>query len=225
MDDQRFGMALRAARLKRGWSQRALAVRARVSDATVSRLERGLADSLALATIRRVAAVLDVWVGLVARSRGGDLERVADAAHAALAEVAIALLCALGWEVRPEVSFSVWGERGVVDIVAWHASSRSLLLVELKTRIVDIGQLLATLDRRQRLGSEIAEPFGWKPATISTVLILSDRATNHRRVAAHRAVFDAALPDGGRRVRAWLAAPSAGLRGLMYLADRHPRKH
>lgn len=225
MDDQRFGMALRAARLRRGWSQRFVAIQARVSDATVSRLERGLADSLTLATIRRVAAVLDVYVGLLARSRAGDLERVADAAHATLAEAAVAFLRALGWDVRPEISFSIWGERGVVDLVGWHAATRSLVLVELKTRVVDIGHLLATLDRRHRLGLDIARSMGWEPATISTVLILADSATNHRRVAAHRALFDAALPTSGRRVRAWLAAPSGSIRGLTYLADRHPGKH
>ena len=32
------------------------------------------------------------------------------------------------WIVEPEVSFSIYGERGVIDILAWHPTSRILLL-------------------------------------------------------------------------------------------------
>ena len=44
-----------------------------------------------------------------------------------------------GWVVRPEVSFSIYGERGVIDFIAWHAVRRALLLIELKTELVDVG--------------------------------------------------------------------------------------
>lgn len=35
----------------------------------------------------------------------------------------------------PEVSFSIYGQRGVIDILAWHAATRSLLVIELKTEM------------------------------------------------------------------------------------------
>jgi ribosome-binding protein aMBF1 (putative translation factor) len=41
MDDQRFGSAVRAVRQRRGWRQADLAEAARVSMATISRVERG----------------------------------------------------------------------------------------------------------------------------------------------------------------------------------------
>ena len=57
------------------------------------------------------------------------------------------------------------GERGVIDVVVWHADSRSLLLIELKTRIVDVSALMATMDVRRRVARRIARDHGWDPAT------------------------------------------------------------
>jgi hypothetical protein len=41
-----------------------------------------------------------------------------DAAHGRLGESVTRWLVAAGWEVRPEVSFSRWGERGAIDLLA-----------------------------------------------------------------------------------------------------------
>ena len=54
------------------------------------------------------------------------------------------------WIARPEVSFSIYGERGVIDLLAWHAATRSLLVVELKTELIDLQDLVSVLDRKRR---------------------------------------------------------------------------
>jgi transcriptional regulator with XRE-family HTH domain len=221
VDDQRFGAALRAARIRRGWRQRDLASAARVSDVTVSRIERGHLDGLTIGIVRQVAAALEVRVETLPRSRSADLDRIANARHAALAEAVLARLSrAPGWEVRPEVSFSIFGERGIVDILGWHATRRALLVVELKTEIVDVGELLGTLDRKRRLGREIAAPLRWSPAAVGAWLIVAEGMTNRRRIDAHRATFRAALPSDGRRARAWMAEPVGELRALTFFSHR-----
>ena len=58
------------------------------------------------------------------------------ARHAALAEAVVADLVARGWAVRPEVTFSSWGERGSIDLLAYHPALR-LLVIDLKTELVD----------------------------------------------------------------------------------------
>lgn len=218
MDDQRFGMALRAARSRRGWTQVEVARRAGVGRTTVSRLERGLLDASRVGVVRRVSKALEIYVALVARSRGGEVDRLADRDHAALAEAFVRWLVALGWEVRPEVAFFYRGERGIVDLVAWHAPTRSLLLIELKTRIVEVGRLLMVLEQRHRLGREIAASLGWMPATVSSVLVLLETVSNHRRLAEHRELFRASLPVDGRSVRPWLKRPGEAIRGVMFLS-------
>ena len=134
MDDQRVGAAFRAVRLRRRWRQSDVAVKAGVSRGTVSALERGHLERMPLATIRSVARVLDVRIDVVARWRGADLHRLLNARHSALAEsVARFLVGSPPWLSRPEVSFSVYGERGVIDILAFHPPTGALLVIELKT--------------------------------------------------------------------------------------------
>lgn len=223
MDDLRFGAAIRAARVRRGWRQSDLAAAAGVSESTVSRLERGHIDTLQVRTVRAIARILDIRVEMLPRSRGADLDRLLNARHTALTEAVVRWWSGFGaWTMRPEPSFAHFGERGVIDIVGWHPGRQALLQVELKTDVVDSGELLGTLDRRRRLGRAIVEPLGWEPAVVSTLLVIGESSANRDRVRALRATFDAALPHRSAAVRRYLQDPGGELRGLMFFADRHP---
>ena len=194
-----------------------------ISDSTVSRLERGHFETLSLRVIRAVAAVLDVRIELLPRSRGGDLDRLVNAHHAALAETVIRWLSGFaGWEVRPEVSFSYYGERGVIDLLAWHSATRSLLVIELKTDLVDVGELLGTFDRKLRNAARIAAALGWDALTVSGLLIIAESDSNRRKLDAHRETFGAALPGRVMAVRRWLRDPAGSIRALMFFSNRHP---
>jgi len=216
MEDLRFGGVIRAVRIKRGWRQSDLAKASRVSRATISRIERGHMDALALKTIRRIAAALDVRVDLTPRWRAGELDRLLNAKHSQLHE-AVARWFGdelPAWVLRPEVSFAIYVERGVIDIVAWHAASRSLLVIELKTDIVDVNELIGTLDRKRRLAPQIVAPFGWVPNTVSVWLVVAEGRTNRRRIAAHEAMLRAAFPADGRTIGSWLHDPAGEIAAL-----------
>jgi transcriptional regulator with XRE-family HTH domain len=162
MDDQRFGATIRAIRIRRRLRQEDLAQLAGVSRATVSRLERGHLDTVSLASIRAVAKALDVRVDLMPRWRGGDLDRLLNARHSALHEqVARSFARLPGWLAEPEVSFAIHGERGIIDILAWHSARRALLVIELKTEIADVNELVGTIDRKRRLADKVARERGW----------------------------------------------------------------
>jgi transcriptional regulator with XRE-family HTH domain len=223
MDDLRFGAAIRAGRVRRGWRQVDLADRAGVSDSLVSRIERGHLDGIQVTTLRAVAAVLEIRVELLPRSRAADLDRLINARHAALSEAVAGWLRTFpGWELRPEYSFSVYGERGVIDLLGWHAEQRALLECEHKSDIVDSGELFGTIDRRRRLGPTIVDALGWKPATVSTLLVIGESDTNRRRVGDLSTTFGAALPDRIPAVRRYLRNPDHAIRGLMFFANRRP---
>jgi transcriptional regulator with XRE-family HTH domain len=222
VDDARLGMAIRAVRLRRRWTQRRLGAEAGVSESTVSRAERGRVDALSVGSIRAICAALGVRLELLPRTPGADLERMINARHAALAEEILRRVKRFdGWTARPEVSFSVYGERGIVDLLAWHVATRSLLVVELKTAIVDVGEVLGTLDRKVRLAGRIAEPLGWSPANVAAWLAIGESMTSRRRVAAHDGTFRAALPDGPAALRRWLRSPTGSVRALTFVTDRH----
>src|SRR5215218_4954031 len=155
MDDLAVGRLLRLVRVRRGWRQTDVARAAGVSRQTVSRLELGQLDEVALGMLRRVFAAVDVRVTIAPRGVGAELPRLADAHHSAMHEDAARLFATLGdWVAVPEVTFSEFGERGSIDILAWHAPSRSLLVIELKTELVDLQDTVGTvgtLDRKVRL--------------------------------------------------------------------------
>jgi transcriptional regulator with XRE-family HTH domain len=216
MDDQRVGATIRAVRVRRGWRQTDLATRSGVSPATISRLERGHPGSLTLDTIRRVSAALDIRVDLVPRWRAGDLDRLLNAKHSELHELVARWFARElpAWILAPEVSYSIYGERGVVDIVAWHPGRRAILVIELKTDIVDVNQLIGKVGEKARLIRQIVRDRGWDPLTISTWVIVADGRTNRARLASHHAVLRAAFPSDGPQVRRWLANPVDAIAGL-----------
>ena len=220
MDDGQLGRRVRAVRLRLGWRQADVAARASVGRSTVVRVEHGQIDHMPLGLVRAVLGALEMELQLVARWRGGELDRLVDEGHAILVGVTSSLLEALGWEVQVEVSFSVYGERGSIDLLAWHAATRTLLVVEVKTSLNSVEETLRRLDVKVRLAARIArERLGWDAAATAFALVLPDSATSRRRVGRHARVLDRAFPTRGRAARAWLKAPvrSAGL--LLFLSD------
>lgn len=222
MIDGQVGRAFRAVRIRRGWRQADVAREGGVSQATVSRIELGRLDGVPLGTLRRVAEALGMRVSVVARWEGAELDRLLGARHSAMHEAVARWFAGLPeWTTAPEVTFAIFGERGAIDILAWHAPSRTLLVIELKTELVDVQETLGTLDRKARLAARVAADRGWQPLAVARWLLVADSATNRRRVAAHRAVLRSALPADGRTMASWLAAPRGPIAALSFLATTH----
>jgi transcriptional regulator with XRE-family HTH domain len=219
VDDLRLGSVVRMLRIRKRWRQADLALAAGVSREAVSLMERGHAERITLGSIRRTCTALEIRLDQAPRWRGGDLDRLLNARHAAMAEaMAVSFHGLAGWILRPEVSFSVYGERGVVDFAAWHPVRRALLLIELKTELVDIGDLMATADRRRRLASRIGRDQAWDPLVVGVWVVLANRSTNLRRIREHSTVLRAAFPAADRAMRRWLRDPAGSIAALSVVA-------
>ena len=226
VDDLRLGAIIRAARQKRAWRQVDVAKLARVSQTVVSRIERGQVPEMTLRVLRQVAAALEIRLELMPRGRGAELDRLLSARHSALHEsVAKALAHDFpDWQIASEVSFSIWGERGVIDLLLWHPGRLALLIIEFKTELVDIGDLLGTMDRRCRLAAQIVKHRGWYPSVVSSWVILAASRTNARRIAEHKTVLRTAFPSGTRAIRRWLRDPAGWVAALSLwrMPEREP---
>lgn len=199
---------MRGLRLRLGWRQEDLAKRARVSRGTVSRIETGMLDPVTFRSLRAVTDALDARLLLDIQWRGAELDRLLDAHHAAHQEWLAASLRRHGWEVRVEVSFNHYGDRGRYDLMAFHKAVRMLLVVEIKTSIGDIQELLGRLDVKVRVARRVAGELGWQPAGVVPLLLLTDIATARRHVRNHAALFDR-FTARGAAAGAWLKRPTA----------------
>lgn len=219
MDAIRFGLGIRALRRRRGWSQAELARRVGLSRSVVSRMERGRADRVALYTVQRVAAALDARVDVRLLWRGEGLDRLLDRRHATLVNTTLELLGGAGWAAASEVSFNVFGERGSIDILAFHAGTGSLLVVEVKSVVPDIQAMLVALDRKGRVARSVAADRGWPAASVTRILVLPDDRTSRRRVESLAATFRSALPARTVEVRRWIKSPVGTGHGVLFLSD------
>ena len=166
--------------------------------------------------------MLEIRLDTVPSWRGGDLERVMNARHSALHEsLADRLVGEPGWVSAAEVSYSIWGERGVIDRLGFHAEHQMLAVFEIKADLTDPAGLVAQVDRYRRLAPEIARGRGWEASQVSSWVVVADTDSNRRRLAAHRELLRGAFPADGHGLGEWLRDPAERVDGLTFLA--YPR--
>lgn len=220
MDDLQVGAVLRAIRRRRGLRQIDLAAVSGVSQGVVSLLERGRLDSVSVRQIRRVAGALEVAIPFALRWRGGELPRLIDEGHAALVEDIVSTLRPRAWEIIVEYSFSHFGERGSVDIVGWRSDRHALLLVEVKTRLVDNQALVASLDRKLRLVPRLLEAErGWRARQVGRIVYVAGTRANRGVVERLPETYGVAFPHRARSARTWVRDPDGPLSAIWFVAS------
>jgi DNA-binding XRE family transcriptional regulator len=187
--------------------QEDLGTEAGVSRGAIARIEQGHADKVTVETLDKVARALGARVVCRLTWNSEGLDRLLDSDHAAIVEQVVGVLRAADWLVATEVSFNVFGERGSIDIFAFHPVARTLLVIEVKSVVPDVQATLVTLDRKERLALEIARQRGWDAVTVAKLLIIRDDRTARRRVEQHRVTFGNAFRIESRGSESGSARP------------------
>ena len=122
--------------------------------------------------------------------------------------------------MRVEVSFNHFGERGRIDLLAYHAARRILLVVEIKSAIGDLQETLGRLDIKVRVAMQVARDLGWTDVSaVLPVLVIADSRRARRVVADHDQLF-IRFDVRGRAALAWLRKPSQSTpTGLLWFAN------
>ena len=221
VDDASLGRVFRAVRIRLRLRQCDVAENAGLGVKRISRLEHGHVDEIGVDELRALCRALEIRLELVPRWRGADLDRMLDARHASLHDqLAGRLEACAGWESAAEVSFSIYGERGVIDRLAYHRAAEMLCVFELKSVLADVSGLMGQTDRYRRLAPIVARDRGWAPVrAVSCWVLVADTDTNRRRLAAHGVALRGSYPADGRRLRKWLRDPAERVSGLGFIAE------
>ncbi len=225
MLNRRVGRVHRRLRQRAHLTQQELGSKSGVARWKIVRLEADMVERLRFDEVERCLAALGAELVLGVSYRGAEVDRLIDQVHSQVAARVVEILGRYGWQVQTEVTFSQWGERGSYDILAWHASSRTLLVIEVKSELASVEGTLRPLDVKVRLAGTVArQRFGWHARTTARVLVLPEDRSARRRVMASATILRAALPATSRQVRAWLRSPSNSLDGIWFVsrADGRP---
>jgi transcriptional regulator with XRE-family HTH domain len=223
MDDVAIGRLLRSIRVQLRLRQADVAGRARMSQQLVSVVELGALEHVSIPALRRLARAIGAEVVITVRWRGAEVDRLRDEDHAQVVGRVVPLLEAAGWLTRTEVTYSEYGERGSIDVLAFHPPSGTLLVIEVKSEVVSVEETVRRLDQKTRLAARIAaRQFGWTVRSTGRLLAVLDTRTARRRVARHDAVFGRAFPLRGWAARSWLRSPVGAAGLLVFLPGTSP---
>lgn len=193
-----------------GWSQAGLATRARTSQSTISRIEAGTSTALDVLVVERVLRALGMrlTIGVDARHLA-DRRRQGDGIHARLVGYEDRRLVRLAWETALEVELpGDPGPRGWIDLLAYRAVDRALVVNETKGELDDMGALQRSLAFYEREAWAAARRLGWRPRTVTVICVALDSEAVAARVDANRPVIARAFPASVAGTAAWLASPS-----------------
>lgn len=222
MDPVRLGRAFRALRIRRRWRQQDLADAVGISRQLIAKIESGRIGNVQVASLGRVAEGLGASFDIGIRWQGEGLDRLLDAAHAALVEAVVARLTRLGWECIVEASFAIGGERGSIDVFALHRATASVLVSEVKSVVPDSQATIHGVDRKARLACSLASDRGWPCKNVGRLLVIGESTTARRRLRSLDQTYRTAFPVRGHDVSAWLRSPVGPMSGLLLLPFATP---
>lgn len=219
-DDERTGRLLRLIRQRIGLTQRALAQAADVPREDVISVEAGRLGELPFDRTRRMFEAVGARARPAVWWNGAAADRLLDERHASLVERSVQAFARRQWETAVEVSFSDYGERGSIDILARRESARAVAVTEVKSDIGSLEETNRVLDMKERLSPKIVEArFGWRPTVVGRILIMPGTTSLRRIVERHAATMDAIYPARTSEIKAWLRAPTASIRGIWFMSE------
>jgi transcriptional regulator with XRE-family HTH domain len=185
------GTAIRDLRLLVGLTQKGLGAQVGQTQGWVSRIENGRIEDVTLETAERLLGVMGArLVVAVDAPFLGDRRRQREPAHSRMSAHVVRHLRRQGWQVTVEVEVGSDRSRGWIDILAYHTETRILLVIELKTEIVDMGGIQRSFSWYGREAWQAAKRSGWRPERAFGCLLLLATEANDDRARANRDVMD-----------------------------------
>ncbi len=189
-----FGRACLETRVSLDVSRQALADRVGITARYVALIERGDANP-SLRLVEAIADALGLDIALAITPpifpAGPHLR---DTVHARCSAYIDRRLQAIGWATAREVEITHGRSHGWIDLLAFDRRTGTLLVIEVKTRLDDLGALERQVGWYERMAWPEARRLSWRPIrVVSCVLALASDEVEHV-VRAHRDLLAVAFP-------------------------------
>jgi len=216
--------ACRDGRLALGLTQCALAAKVGVARSYIAAIERGRANP-SLDVIVHLAAALGLELDLNLRApiMIGD-RRQHDAVHARCSGYVDRRLRTAGWETEAEVAIVDGRWRGWIDLLAFDRRTGTLIVIEIKTVIDDMGALERQVGWYERAARDVARTRGWQPRRVVTWLLVLSTEQNEQALIQNVDVIDRAFPVRPPSMERLLEDPAASLPRGRSIALIDPRR-
>jgi transcriptional regulator with XRE-family HTH domain len=184
-----FGRDCREARIRLDLAQRAVADAVGISRGYLARVEAGRANPT-LELVGRLASTLGLRVELIVRPPTFVSERRAhDFVDARCSAAVDRRLTSAGWLVAREVELVDGAFHGWIDLLAFDPRTGTLLIIEIKTRLDDIGATERQIAWYERHAAGAARRLGWRPQRVGAWLIALSSDEVDAAIGANREAF------------------------------------
>jgi len=208
-----FAAFVRDARTRLGWTQRTIADSGGVSRGYTAKIERGTANP-SLDLVERLAEALGIEIEIVARLPVVvDGARQRDLVHARCSGQVDRRLRGAGWLTAREVEIVHARSHGWIDLLAFDPATGTVLVIEIKTRLDDIGAVERQLGWYERSAFEVARSLGWQPRRVVTWLLALASDEVEAVVRANRELLARSFPVRAREMTDLLALGDLPVRG------------
>lgn len=222
-----FAHLCRDTRTRLRLTQQQLASTVGVSRGYIAKIERGRANP-SVELLERIALVLQLEIELVARAPviiGGDRQR--DFVHARCSAHVDGRLRGEGWLTAREVEIVHGRSHGWIDLLAFDPKTGTLIVIEFKTRLDDLGAVERQLGWYERSAFEVATQLGWHPRRVVVWLLVLASEEVEGVLRANRELIARSFPIRAREMSGLLdgaGQPGRG-RGIALIDPTSKRRN
>jgi hypothetical protein len=149
-----------------------------------------------------------------------------DAAHALCSAYIQRRLEAAGWTVAREVRIEDGRYLGWIDLLAFDPASATLLVIEVKTQIDDVGGIERSIDWHVRGAYRAAQRLGWRAEHIAAWLVALATDEVDAELRRNRTIWASVFPHRAPEMANAVRVPPGPLpgRGLALVDPRSRRR-
>jgi DNA-binding XRE family transcriptional regulator len=220
-----FARLCRDTRVMLDITQAELASAVGVSRSHIAGIEIGrVAPSLDLAWA--IGDRLGLDIQLLSRAPTIVDRRQGDVVHARCSAYTDRRVRSTAWPTARELEVMSGRAHGWIDLLAFDRRSGTLIIIELKTRLDDLGAIERQVAWYEREAASVAGRLGWRPRRVLSWLLLLASDEVESRISLHRDLLRRAFPDRAPAMRAAILDPTAEARsrGLALIDPTSRRK-